>query len=109
MRVCALESSREAALRFLPDEPDAHQAQLRAYKALPDDELFSVEEVRVDLSENELPGRPHRRVLCETCGEGVNDGREATVGGRVLCRACASGAYYKLTETARRKEARREP
>jgi formylmethanofuran dehydrogenase subunit E len=108
VRVCALESSREAALRFAPDEPDAHQAQSRAYKALPDDELFSVEEVRVDLNENELPGRPGSRVVCEICHEGVNDGREATVGGHVLCRACANGAYYKPAGAARRKEARRE-
>lgn len=31
--------------------------------------------------------RPCRRLECETCGEGVNDGREVSVGGRTLCRA----------------------
>ena len=107
VRVCALESSREAALRFAPDEDDAHAAQLRAYKALPDEELFSIEDVRVALSDDELPGRPHRRVICAACGEGVNDGREETVGDRRLCRACAKGAYYRSVRTPEREESRR--
>ena len=94
VRVCARESAREAALRFAPEETDAHQAQLRAYKALPNDELFTVQEVQVALDATELPGQPHRRVHCAACGEGVNDGRETTKGGRTLCRACAGSAYY---------------
>ena len=72
--------------------------QLRAYKALPDDELFTLREVRVALDATELPGQPHRRVQCAACGEGVNDGREITEGGRTLCRACAGGAYYRPVE-----------
>jgi formylmethanofuran dehydrogenase subunit E len=106
VRVCARENAREAALRFAPEERDPHRAQIRAYKALPDDELFTVEEVRVALSEADLPGRPRRRVTCELCGEGVNDGREVSTGGRTLCRACADSPYYTLAEKAATEEAR---
>jgi formylmethanofuran dehydrogenase subunit E len=100
VRVSALESSREAAQRFAPEESDRHQAQLRAYKALPDEELFHFEPVLVELREDDLPGRPRSRVACAICGEGVNDGREETVDGRMLCRACAGRPYYRPATAA---------
>jgi len=106
VRVSALESSREAAQHFAPEESDRHQAQLRAYKALPDDELFSVEMVRVELSQDDLPGAPRSRTVCAICREGVSDGREETVGGHLLCRACAGRPYYKSGTGARAREAK---
>ena len=105
VRVVALESSREASQRFAPEESDRHQAQLRAYKMLPDDELFNVDEVRVELNENELPGRPSSRAVCAICKEGVSDGREEIVGGQTLCRACTGQPYYTSGAPARRWEA----
>ena len=87
------------ALRFAPDETDPQQGQLRAYKALADEELFTVQEVRVALADQDLPGHPLRRVSCESCGEGINDGRKALEQGRTLCRACADGAYYTVVKT----------
>jgi len=104
VRVSALESAREAAQRFAPEESDRHQAQLRAYKALPDEELFRFEEVHVEISENDLPGRPQSRTICAICQEGVNDGREETVGGSILCRACSGQAYYRSVTGARKRE-----
>jgi formylmethanofuran dehydrogenase subunit E len=104
VRVSALESSREAARRFAPEESDRHQAQMRGYKVLADDELLSFEEVHVELSENDLPGSPRSRTICAICQEGVNDNREETVGGRVLCRACAGHSYYVSVTRARERE-----
>ena len=104
VRIAAQESAREAARRFAPGEPDRRQAQLLAYKALPDGELFAVEEVQVTLQETDLPGRPTQRTLCQNCGEGVNDGREVSADGRTLCRACAAGAYYTTSVIAQREE-----
>ena len=106
VRVSARESAREAALGFAPDEPDAHQAQLRAYKALPDDALFTVEDVRVAMDESDMPGPPRRRVTCDLCGEGVSDGREVSADGRALCRPCAGRPYYTAVEQTAPKEAR---
>jgi formylmethanofuran dehydrogenase subunit E len=34
-------------------------------------------------------------VICDECGEGVNDHREITLGERTLCRACAGERYYE--------------
>jgi formylmethanofuran dehydrogenase subunit E len=107
VRVAARESSREAAQRFAPEEPDRRQAQLRAYKALADTELFTVEDVNVVLEEDALPGAPTQRTLCESCGEGVNDGREVPSDGRTLCRACAGGAYYTRPVIAQPEEPQR--
>ncbi len=41
----------------------------------------------------DMPGPPLRRVICEQCGESVNDYREVTVAGKVLCHAYAYGCY----------------
>ena len=60
-----------------------------------DSELFIIEPVKVNLKSDDLPGRPRSRVACEECGEGVNDGRERRLGGRVLCRSCAGESYYE--------------
>jgi formylmethanofuran dehydrogenase subunit E len=70
------------------------EKQMAAYKTLPDQELFKVESVRVEVLPEDAPGRPLSRVFCEVCGEGVNDKREVVQEGQTLCRACAGQAYY---------------
>lgn len=100
VRVCARESAREAARLFAPGGLDQRLAQLQAYRTMPDEEMFTIQEVRVSISDTELPGRPHRRVLCELCGEAVNDCREVRVNDRTLCLACAAGAYYAPVQAA---------
>ncbi|MFN2513532.1 MAG: FmdE family protein [Pyrinomonadaceae bacterium] len=98
VRIVALESSRELA-----DERHAHLAnrsdrQFRTYREAMDSELFRMEDVEVQYSEFEAPGRPRSRVMCSQCGEGINDGREIrlTDDDRVVCRPCALGGYYTL-------------
>lgn len=59
-------------------------------------ELMLLREVEVALSGFDLPGPPLRRVKCECCGEGMNDGLEETRQGRVLCRSCAGNSYYSI-------------
>jgi formylmethanofuran dehydrogenase subunit E len=94
VRVVALDSSREAADRAFSEVENRYERQLRAYKLLSDDELFKVERVSVSVPVQDKPGRPVSRVLCDECGEGVNDNREVVKEGRTLCRACAGQAYY---------------
>jgi formylmethanofuran dehydrogenase subunit E len=98
VRISAKESARDAAQRLLPDEPDRHAAQLRAYKTLPDAELLTVEDVTVTVDAGDLPGSPHTRVTCARCGEGVNDGRHEVIGDEALCSYCARGGYYQVAE-----------
>ncbi|HEV2669180.1 MAG TPA: TraR/DksA C4-type zinc finger protein, partial [Blastocatellia bacterium] len=75
--------------------PTKKEQQLEAYKTLPEERLFSWRRVRVNLSDADRPGHPLSRVICDECGEGVNDQREVTRGGRTLCRACAGERYYE--------------
>ena len=100
VRVVARDSARECVWAYAPAGMDKHQAELVAYQAMPDKDLMALQEVEVDLSEFDLPGRPLRRVTCARCGEGINDGREVVQGGKILCRTCASGGYYHESETA---------
>jgi formylmethanofuran dehydrogenase subunit E len=89
VRICAINESRPAK--------DISEAELvDFYQAIPDDEMFKVEPVVVDIDEFDLPGRPQRRVQCSACGEQVMDGRDVQIDGRELCRTCAGlDTYYK--------------
>ena len=76
------------------------EAQSYAYRVMPDEELFDVMQVSLEVPEQDLPGRPVSRIACESCGEGVNDRREVLQDGRKLCVACANGAYYSNIDRA---------
>ena len=100
VRVVARDDSRlKAKAMFQGDsagELSGHyKQQLEAYKVMGEAELFTVQRVRVKLKPEDLPGRPHSRVTCQQCGEGINDRREKVVDGRVLCRNCAGESYYE--------------
>jgi|SRR5208283_2251242 len=95
VRVIAKEESRENAKKYLPELRNKYEAQLEAYKTMPDDELFDVMEVRVKINPEDLPGRPIGRIKCDSCGEYVQDLREVYKDGNVLCRPCADSGYYE--------------
>ena len=98
VRVVALDSARERAWDYAPTGLAKGAAQLAAYQAMPDAELFNVQPVRVAISEFDQPGHPLRRVKCARCGEGINDGREIVRDGETICRACAGNAYYERVD-----------
>jgi formylmethanofuran dehydrogenase subunit E len=95
VRVAARDDSRAKAKQMFPELANESMQQLEAYKVMADSDLFVVQPVRVALNPEDLPGRPRSRVTCEACGEGINDGRERAVNGRVLCRSCAGESYYE--------------
>lgn len=94
VRLIALDSSRELADTLYPAYENKKARQVQTYLAASDKLLFKVEWVKVEVTDLDLPGRPHRRVICMKCGEGVNDGREVLVDGVRLCKACALPPYY---------------
>jgi len=96
VRVAARDDARAKARGMFPELADPRQQQLEAYKVMDDADLFAVHWVKVKLKPEDLPGRPRSRVSCEQCGEGVNDGRERRVEGRVLCRSCAGESYFEI-------------
>jgi formylmethanofuran dehydrogenase subunit E len=67
------------------------------WKQFPEEELFKFEPVTVNLKPEDLPGRPTRKAVCQVCGEKIMDGREISKNGRVMCKACADGAYYTIS------------
>jgi formylmethanofuran dehydrogenase subunit E len=98
VRIVARDDAREKAKAMNENLADPYRQQLEAYKVLDNDELFIVQRVRVKIRPEDLPGRPRSRVACHQCGEGVNDGRESYVKGRVLCRNCAGESYYEVLD-----------
>ena len=95
VRVIAREDSRQKAKEYFPEIENKYEAQLEAYKIMSDGELFDVMEVHVKVKPEDMPGRPLRRIKCDSCGEYVQDLREVQRNGRVLCRPCADTGYYE--------------
>ena len=95
VRVAARESAKERARELYPEIAGKNQQQMRAYREMPDDDLFRIEWVRVAIGPQDLPGYKAPRVACAECGEGISFRREVIRDGRVLCRACAGERYYE--------------
>ncbi|MCL4457591.1 MAG: FmdE family protein [Nitrospirae bacterium] len=95
VRVIAKEEARDKAKEYFPDIQDKYKAQLEAYKIMSDEDLFDLMDVKVEIKPQDMPGRPMKRVKCEGCGEYVQDMRDVSKEGKVLCVACAEGGYYR--------------
>jgi formylmethanofuran dehydrogenase subunit E len=94
VRVVARESAKHRAREMYPEIQNKNQQQMRAYREMPDEQLFDIQWVRVSVGPEDLPGYKAPRVLCAECGEGINFKREVLRDGRTLCRACAGERYY---------------
>ena len=95
VRIAARESAKEHARALYPEIAGRNQQQMRAYREMPDDELFHIEWVRVTLGAEDLPGYRAPGVVCAQCGESVSFRREVVREGRPLCRGCAGERYYE--------------
>jgi len=89
VRIAALESSKARARELYPEMGDKNQQQMRAYREMPDEELFSTQWVSVTVEPREMPGYKSARIACAECGEGINYDREVVLDGRTLCYSCA--------------------
>lgn len=93
-RIVSTEHSRDLAPQFAPGQDDPRRQQLEGYQQMPDDLLFEIQRVGVDLPEWEMPGPPKRHAACERCGQMVRDGKEIQQENEILCRPCAGKAYF---------------
>ena len=80
------------------DAPKAEQTAF--WERYIDKEIFGWREVKIELPDGDLPGPPVSVKVCQNCGEDVLDCKEVVQGGRVLCLACAEGAYYSPLEVS---------
>src|SRR5438046_2476135 len=76
VRVSARESAKERAREMFPAIENKNQQQMRAYREMPDQDLFTVQWVRVAIGPEDLPGYRAARAVCDACGEGVSFQRE---------------------------------
>jgi formylmethanofuran dehydrogenase subunit E len=97
-RIVSTETSRDLASEYAPDCGDKRQQQLEAYKKMPDDVLFRVTPVKVDVPVHDMPGPSRFKIRCDACGAMVRDKKEVLINDRVLCRPCAHGTYYRPIE-----------
>jgi len=93
LRVVALESSKARAKELYP-ELEKNAQQMKAYREMPDEELFGEQWVQVPLPGSEFPGYKGERVVCARCGEGVNFDRFVERDGERVCLRCAGDAVY---------------
>lgn len=75
--------------------PAEHEDMLDFYETLPEEGWLEAQEVSVTLNRSDLPGPPINVVVCEACGEEVTDNRHVIRNGKMLCKACSDGSYYK--------------
>lgn len=97
-RIVAREDARELAEKYCPHIAEKYARQREAYKLMSEDELFWVQKVSVKIPEQDLPGRPLKRIQCAECGEFAQDMRDVEQDGRLLCKSCAFGAYYETKD-----------
>jgi formylmethanofuran dehydrogenase subunit E len=95
IRIAAKESSKNLAQQMHPEIESKNQQQMLAYREMPDEDLFAMQWVKVDLPPEEFPGYKGERIVCGMCGEGINFRREVRREGKTLCQACAGERYYE--------------
>lgn len=94
IRISPSIEARARARDYAPQAPDRWHAQLAAYQVMPNAELLNAREVVLAVSLKGIISRHGGRVICAECGEDIINEREMRRDGIILCRACASGAYY---------------
>lgn len=95
-RIRSTEKSRGLASIYAPEIDDKRLQQLEAYKLMPLEELFEVQEVKVDVPINDMPGPTRFKAICQKCKTVVRDKKEVYKNEQILCRPCAFGTYYKI-------------
>ena len=64
--------------------PEAADDLIQKVKNLPATQVVTLQEVKVDIPETDLPGFPHSTARCSVCGEKVMDGRDVKKDGKVF-------------------------
>jgi formylmethanofuran dehydrogenase subunit E len=95
IRLAPKQDVRTLALDYAPDEKRKYFAQLQGYQVMPGDELFSFMKVELTTPAVQIISHQTARAVCQKCGEEIINERDVLVEGRVLCRTCAFGGYYR--------------
>jgi formylmethanofuran dehydrogenase subunit E len=96
LRLAPRPDVRARALTFAPDEKRRYFAQLKGYQVMPDEELFTFQQVELRTPAEQIISHQNARAVCSKCGEEIINEREVIIKGRVLCKTCAYGGYYQV-------------
>lgn len=97
VRLVCPEETRRLVDQYCPPEMargDEKARMVAAYQRMPEDQLFTTQIVRLTTPLEVLQAKVKAKIKCAACGEWVRDKKEVERHGRILCRACADGAYY---------------
>ncbi len=98
MAATFLNTSTNKAFRvstsFYKEIDSNDEAKVRAVLHLSEQKVIKWQEVRINLSPFEMPGRPLRIVNCSICGERIFDGKDIEHENGPVCIACEHGSYY---------------
>jgi len=86
---------RELARDYAPGEKRHYFAQLLGYQRMPDEDLFSITPVILNIPVQQIVSRAGVRVNCVVCGEEIINEREMYYQGAPYCRACLGHGYYR--------------
>jgi len=93
IRVLAKDEARSLVCVYADGDSNQREAEKRAYAIMAEEALFSIQPVRIEIPEEDIPGARSKRVFCDRCGEGINFKRETRIDGKILCIPCARGSY----------------
>jgi len=99
IRITPSRESRARAHDYAPNASNRWHAQLAAYQVMPNNELLTAQHVTLTVSLQRIISQHGLRVVCEQCGEDVINERYVMVESKLLCQACAHGAYYEIAKS----------
>jgi formylmethanofuran dehydrogenase subunit E len=95
-------SNKAVRITAMPKKADQPRDMNEVAKMVcnaPEEELFQIQKVIVNIPSEDMPGFPTRKDTCSMCGEQVMDRKEVIVDGKAMCKNCAEGSYYTLITT----------
>ena len=95
VRVAPVLDIRQKAFAHALDESRHYFAQMQAYQTMPDEEMFTLQEVVLNTPVEQIVSKPGLRVNCDVCGEEIMNGREISQNGLTLCLPCGHVSYYQ--------------
>jgi formylmethanofuran dehydrogenase subunit E len=96
LRLAPKPDVRSRAMLYAPHEKRRYFAQLEGYQLMPDEELFTFQEVTLTTPAEQIISHQNARAVCSACGEEIINERQVVLQDRVLCRTCAFGGYYQV-------------
>jgi formylmethanofuran dehydrogenase subunit E len=95
LRLAPRPDVRQRAQDYAPGEPRHYFAQLYGYQVMPDEVLFSAQQVILKTPVKEIVSRAGVRVNCDVCGEEIINERQVVTSYGIFCQACAGECYYE--------------